>query len=62
MNNEIIQFFGLIKPFYHVPFLETETIKKQVENIKAASRIGCIIVKQRFCGKFSNSSLMKNKW
>jgi type II secretory pathway predicted ATPase ExeA len=36
MNDEIMQFFGLSKGFHQVQFLETETIKKQIENIKYA--------------------------
>ncbi len=54
-----MQFFGLIKPFYHVPFLETETIKKQVENIKAASQIGCIIALTGMVGTGKTTLLWK---
>lgn len=43
MNNEIIQFFCLNKHFYNVSFIETNIIKKQVDNIKYASHIGGII-------------------
>lgn len=43
MNNEIMQFFGLNKAFHNVPFLETDGIKKHIENIKYASHVGGII-------------------
>jgi type II secretory pathway predicted ATPase ExeA len=43
MNNEIMQFFGLNRPFYNVSFLETNIIKKQVDNIKHASHVGGIV-------------------
>jgi type II secretory pathway predicted ATPase ExeA len=43
MNNEIMQFFELNKHFHNVPFLETDGIKKHIDNIKYASRVGGII-------------------
>ncbi len=59
MNNEVMQFFGLNKPFYHVPFLETEEIKKQVENIKSASHIGGIIALTGMVGSGKTTLLWK---
>lgn len=38
-----MQFFGLSKSFYHAPFLETESIKQQIKNIKFAIYAGGII-------------------
>ncbi len=43
MNNEVMQFFGISKSFYNVPFLETETVKQQIEDIKSAIHLGGII-------------------
>jgi type II secretory pathway predicted ATPase ExeA len=59
MNNEIMQFFGLNKPFYHVPFLETEGIKKQIDNIKSASRLGGIIALTGMVGTGKTTLLWK---
>jgi type II secretory pathway predicted ATPase ExeA len=43
MNNEIMQFFELNKSFHNVQFLETNGIKKHIDNIKYASHVGGII-------------------
>lgn len=54
-----MQFFGLNKPLYHVPFLETEEIRKQVENIKYASHIGGIIALTGMVGTGKTTLLWK---
>ena len=43
MNNEVMQFFGISKPFHNVQFLETDTVNQQIEDIKSAIHIGGII-------------------
>ena len=59
MNNEIMQFFGLSRSFYNLPFLETEVIKRQVENIKLASRTGGIIALTGMVGSGKTTLLWK---
>jgi len=59
MNDEIMQFFGLSKGFHQVQFLETEVIKKQIENIKAASHIGGIIALTGMVGAGKTTLLWK---
>ncbi|WP_341749279.1 AAA family ATPase [Candidatus Tisiphia endosymbiont of Sialis lutaria] len=43
MNNEVMQFFGLSKSFHQAAFLETECIKQNIKNIKAAIHAGGIV-------------------
>jgi len=59
MNNEIMQFFGLSKGFHQASFLETEVIKKQIENIKSASHVGGIIALTGMVGTGKTTLLWK---
>jgi type II secretory pathway predicted ATPase ExeA len=59
MNDEIMQFFGLSKGFHQVQFLETEVIKKQIENIKSASHVGGIIALTGMVGTGKTTFLWK---
>ena len=59
MNEEIMQFFGLSKGFHQVPFLETDTIRKQIDNIKAASHISGIIALTGMVGSGKTTLLWK---
>lgn len=59
MNNEIMQFFGLSKSFYHSPFLETESIKQQIKNIKFAIHAGGIIALTGMVGTGKTTLLWK---
>lgn len=54
-----MQFFGLSKGFHQVQFLETDVIKKQIENIKAASKIGGIIAITGMVGTGKTTLLWK---
>jgi type II secretory pathway predicted ATPase ExeA len=59
MNNEVMQFFGLGKSFYHVPFLETDDVRRQIENIKAAIYEGGIIAITGMVGSGKTTLLWK---
>lgn len=59
MNNEVLQFFGLAKPFYQAPFMETELIKQQIQNIKSAISHGGIIVLTGMVGVGKTTLLWK---
>lgn len=54
-----MQFWGLNKSFYHVPFLETEDVKQQIENIKAAIHLGGIIAITGMVGAGKTTLLWK---
>ena len=59
MNNEVLQFFGLSKPFYQAAFMETELIKQQTQNIKSAISHGGIIVLTGMVGVGKTTLLWK---
>jgi len=59
MNNEVMQFFGLNKPFHHVPFLETEPVKQQIETIKSALHTSGIIALTGLVGSGKTTLLWK---
>jgi type II secretory pathway predicted ATPase ExeA len=59
MNEEIMQFFGLSKGFHQAQFLETDTIRKQIDNIKAASHISGIIALTGMVGSGKTTLLWK---
>lgn len=59
MNNEVMQFFGLSKSFHHAPFLETEGVKQQIDNIKAATLAGGIIALTGMVGVGKTTLLWK---
>lgn len=54
-----MQFFGLSKSFYHAPFLETESIKQQIKNIKFAIHDGGIIALTGMVGTGKTTLLWK---
>ena len=59
MNSEVMQFFGLNKPFHPVAFLETETVKQQIDNIKAAIHGSGIIALTGMVGTGKTTLLWK---
>lgn len=59
MNDEIMGFFGLSKDFHQVQFLETDAIRKQIDNIKAASHISGIIALTGMVGSGKTTLLWK---
>jgi len=54
-----MQFFGLNKPFHPVAFLETETVKQQIDNIKAAIHGSGIIALTGMVGTGKTTLLWK---
>ena len=59
MNHEIMQFFHLSKSFHHVPFLETESVRQQIVNIKSAIHDGGIIAITGMVGSGKTTLLWK---
>lgn len=59
MNHEVMQYFGLNKSFQHLPFLETESISKLIENIKLAIQTGGIIALTGMVGSGKTTLLWK---
>jgi type II secretory pathway predicted ATPase ExeA len=59
MNNEVMQFFGLDRSFDHIPFLETDGVKQQIDNIKAATLTGGIIALTGMVGVGKTTILWK---
>src|SRR3990167_2208053 len=59
MNNEVMQFFGLSKSFNHLPFLATDSVVKQIENIKTAIHAGGIIALTGMVGSGKTTLLWK---
>lgn len=54
-----MRFFGLSKSFHHVPFLETENVRQQIENIKAAIHSSGIIALIGMVGAGKTTMLWK---
>lgn len=59
MNSDMMNFFGLEKPFNHFLFLETEHSKKFIQNIKAAIYQGGIIAIAGMVGSGKTTLLRK---
>lgn len=59
MNIEVMDFFGLSKPFNQALFLETENSKKLIHNIKAAISHGGIIALTGMVGSGKTTLLRK---
>lgn len=59
MNHDVMQYFGLSKSFQHLPFLETESIRKLIENIKSAIQTGGIIALTGMVGSGKTTLLWK---